>query len=149
MSASVRPALIAHRVHGFRDSNGKTNRVEAEEIASLVITCLGDPAYALNESRQPTTFGVISLLGVEQALLIEDLLRQRISPSTFAKHRLLCGSAAQFQGDERDVVFLSMVDGPPDNGQLPNVKKVQEASTRSDTTSPLAELEISSGLCIR
>ena len=119
MSASVRPALIAHRVHGFRDSNGKTNRVEAEEIASLVITCLGDPAYALNESRQPTTFGVISLLGVEQALLIEDLLRQRISPSTFAKHRLLCGSAAQFQGDERDVVFLSMVDGPPDNGQLP------------------------------
>jgi very-short-patch-repair endonuclease len=28
------------------------------------------------------------------------------------------GNAAQFQGDERDVVFLSMVDGPPDDGQL-------------------------------
>ena len=67
----------------------------------------------------PTTFGVISLLGVEQALLIEDLLRRRLSPSVFAKHRLLCGNAAQFQGDERDVVFLSMVDGPPDDGQLP------------------------------
>jgi very-short-patch-repair endonuclease len=120
MSASVRPALIAHRVHGFRDSNGKTNQVEAEEIASLVVTCLSDPAYALNESGQPTTFGVISLLGVEQALLIEELMRQRLSPSTFAKHRLLCGNAAQFQGDERDVVFLSMVDGPPDDGQLPN-----------------------------
>jgi very-short-patch-repair endonuclease len=120
MSASVRPALIAHRVHGFRDSNGRTNQVEAEEIASLVIACLTDPAYALNESRQPTTFGVISLVGVEQALLIEEVLRQRLSPSTFAKHRLLCGSAAQFQGDERDVVFLSMVDGPPDDGQLAN-----------------------------
>jgi very-short-patch-repair endonuclease len=24
----------------------------------------------------------------------------------------------QFQGDERDVIFLSMVDGPPDDGQL-------------------------------
>src|SRR5262249_19615660 len=70
------------------------------------------------EFEQPATFGVISLLGVEQALLIEDLLRQRLSPSTFAKHRLLCGNAAQFQGDERDVVFLSMVDGPPDDGQL-------------------------------
>jgi very-short-patch-repair endonuclease len=120
MSASVRPALIAQRVHGFRDSNGKTNQVEAEEIASLVITCLSDPAYALNESQQPTTFGVISLLGVEQALLIEEKLRQRLSPSIFAKHRLLCGNAAQFQGDERDVIFLSMVDGPPDDGQLPN-----------------------------
>lgn len=120
MSASVRPALIAHRVHGFRDSDGKTNQVEAEEIASLLVTCLSDPAYALNEFGQPTTFGVISLLGVEQALLIEELLRQRLSPSTFAKHRLLCGNAAQFQGDERDVVFLSMVDGPPDDGQLSN-----------------------------
>ena len=35
------------------------------------------------------------------------------------KHRLLCGNAAQFQGDERDVVFLSMVDGPPEDGKLP------------------------------
>lgn len=120
MSASVRPALIAHRVHGFRDTDGKTNQVEAEEIASLVVACLNDPAYALNEFGQPTTFGVISLLGVEQALLIEEMLRRRLSPSTFAKHRLLCGNAAQFQGDERDVVFLSVVDGPPDDGQLPN-----------------------------
>ena len=119
MSASVRPALIAQRVRGFRDSSGKTNQVEAQEIVSLVVTCLSDPAYTLNESGQPTTFGVISLLGVEQALLIEELLRQRLSPSTFAKHRLLCGNAAQFQGDERDVVFLSMVDGPSDDGQLP------------------------------
>jgi very-short-patch-repair endonuclease len=118
MSASVRPALIAQRVQGFRDPGGKINEVEAEEIASLVVTCLSDPAYALNESGQPTTFGVISLLGIEQALLIEEMLRQRLSPSTFAKHRLLCGNAAQFQGDERDVVFLSMVDGPPDDGQL-------------------------------
>jgi len=40
------------------------------------------------------------------------------SPDIFAKHRLLCGNAAQFQGDERDVTFLSIVDGPPDDGQL-------------------------------
>lgn len=120
MSAAVRPALIAQRVHGFREKKGATNAVEAEEITSLIVACLNDPAYALNESNQPTTFGVISLLGVEQALLIEELLRRRLSPSTFAKHRLLCGNAAQFQGDERDVIFLSMVDGPPEDGQLPN-----------------------------
>lgn len=57
-------------------------------------------------------------MGDEQALLIEQILRQRLSPDIFAKHRLLCGNAAQFQGDERDVIFLSMVDGPPDDGQL-------------------------------
>lgn len=71
-----------------------------------------------NKSGQATSFGVISLLGDEQALLIETLLRQRLSPDEFARHRLLCGNAAQFQGDERDVMFLSMVDSPPENGQL-------------------------------
>ena len=30
---------------------------------------------------------------------------------------MLCGNAAQFQGDERDVIFLSVVDGPPEDGQ--------------------------------
>jgi len=117
LAASVRPPLIAHRVYGFRTAGGKTNEVEAEEVASLVIACLNDSAYALNEAGYPTSFGVISLLGDEQALLIENILRLRLSPDVVAKHRLLCGNAAQFQGDERDVIFLSMVDGPPDNGQ--------------------------------
>jgi very-short-patch-repair endonuclease/transcription elongation GreA/GreB family factor len=117
-SSPVRPALIPHRVQGFRDEGKKINEVEAEEIASLVVACLGDPDYANNDFGQPTTFGVISLLGDEQALLIENLLRIRLSPDVFARHRLLCGNAAQFQGDERDIVFLSMVDGPPDDGQL-------------------------------
>src|SRR5215472_10921695 len=33
-----------------------------------------------------------------------------MSPDRYEMHRLLCGSAAQFQGDERDVVFISLVD---------------------------------------
>jgi very-short-patch-repair endonuclease len=117
-SVTVRPALVAYRVHGFRDDRGKTNQVEAEEIASLVIACLNDSAYAVNDLGQPTSFGIISLLGDEQGLRIESQLRRRLPPDVFEKHRLLCGNAAQFQGDERDVVFLSMVDGPPDDGQL-------------------------------
>jgi very-short-patch-repair endonuclease len=117
-SSPVRPAMISHRVNGYRDAAGKRNQIEAEEIASLVIACLGDPQYALNHFGRPTTFGVISLLGEEQALLIETILRRRLSPEVFAKHRLLCGNAAQFQGDERDVIFLSMVDGPVNDGPL-------------------------------
>ena len=118
ISAPVRPALVPHRVTGYRAGNDKTNPVEALEIASLVVACIEDASYGLNESGEPTTFGVISLLGVEQALMIEEILRQRLDAVTFIKHRVLCGNAAQFQGDERDVIFLSMVDGPPDDGQL-------------------------------
>jgi hypothetical protein len=43
LSASVRPALVSHRVNGYRDKPGKTNPVEAEEIASLLVACLDDP----------------------------------------------------------------------------------------------------------
>ena len=117
-SASVRPALVPQRVNGYRESQGKSNKVEAEEVASLITACLEDPAYAKNELGESTSFGVISLLGDEQAYLIESKLRERLAPDVFTKHRLLCGNAAQFQGDERDVVFLSMVDGPPDDGKL-------------------------------
>jgi very-short-patch-repair endonuclease len=117
-SAPVRPAVVAHRVQGFRDDQGETNEVEAEEIASLLIACLRDEAYARNDQGKLTTFGVISLLGENQALLIESKLRQRLQPDQFDRHRILCGNAAHFQGDERDVVFLSIVDGPPDDGTL-------------------------------
>jgi very-short-patch-repair endonuclease len=30
----------------------------------------------------------------------------------YERHRVLCGTSAQFQGDERDVVFVSVVDAP-------------------------------------
>jgi very-short-patch-repair endonuclease len=93
--------------------------VEAEEIASLLVACLEDPEYQRNEVGQPTSFGVNSLLGDDQALLIESTIRRHLTPDVFERHRLLCGNAAQFQGDERDVIFLSMVDGPPEDGQLP------------------------------
>src|SRR5579862_4011450 len=52
------------------------------------------------------------MVGMEQALYIDSLLRQRLPASEHKKRRLLCGNAGQFQGDERDVIFLSMVDSP-------------------------------------
>ena len=117
-SSNVGPAVVPQRVNGYRESQTKTNEVEAEEVTSLVAACLDDPEYVENEVGEPTSFGVISLLGDEQAYLIESMLRQRLPLDVFTKHRLLCGNAAQFQGDERDVVFLSMVDGPPQDGKL-------------------------------
>jgi very-short-patch-repair endonuclease len=70
-----------------------------------VIAAAEQPEYA------DRTFGVISLVGDEQACLIDSLLRKNLSEKEFKlKHNILCGNPAQFQGDERDVIFLSLVD---------------------------------------
>ena len=110
-SASVlKPALVAHRVEGFSD--GKINKVEAEEIANLIRACIELPEYAQK------TFGVITMVGEKQADLINEMLRARLNPVDYEQRRILCGNPAQFQGDERDVIFLSLVDSK-DDGQGP------------------------------
>ena len=67
---------------------------------------------------KPTTFGVVSLVGDKQALKVDGILRQRVEPAEYRRRQLLCGDSAQFQGDERDVMFLSVVDSPPDQPPL-------------------------------
>lgn len=107
-----RPATVAYRVKG-RSRSGKVNTDEALAVASLLIAASGQPEY------KDATFGVISMVGNEQALEIERLLRLYMPPTEYVKRRVLCGDAAQFQGDERDVMFLSLVDVPAEGGPLP------------------------------
>ncbi|MFC5947050.1 AAA domain-containing protein [Pseudonocardia lutea] len=87
-------------------SSTRTNPVEVDAIVAQVEKCIADPAY---DGR---TFGVISLLGTGQAKAIEKALLERITPEEWAARDLRCGDAADFQGSERDVVFLSMVAAP-------------------------------------
>src|SRR5207244_12855381 len=54
-----------------------------------------------------------------QALKIDGILRQRLEPAEYKRRQILCGDSAQFQGDERDVMFLSVVDSPPAEPPLP------------------------------
>ena len=103
------PHTVAHRVTGS-SRDGKVNRQEALAVASLLAAAVELPEYKKNEAGQPVSFGVVSLVGDEQAIEIDNLLRKHISPDRYELHRVLCGNAAQFQGDERDVVFISLVD---------------------------------------
>jgi superfamily I DNA and/or RNA helicase len=105
----LKPHTIAYRVQGST-RDGKVNRQEAEVTASLAVAALEQPEYQKNEFGDRTSFGVVSLVGEEQALEIDRLLRTHIPPDLYERHRFLCGTPAQFQGDERDVVFLSVVD---------------------------------------
>jgi very-short-patch-repair endonuclease len=62
------------------------------------------------------SIGVVGLLGDHQAKEIETLLQRFVDASEYKKRRIICGSAAHFQGDERDVMFLSMVYSPNPEG---------------------------------
>ncbi|CAH1087068.1 AAA domain-containing protein [Candidatus Nitrotoga sp. 1052] len=105
-STQIKPALVAHRVNGSKI--GKKNLVEAETIASLIVAAVEQREYA------GKTFGVISLIGDEQADEVDKMLRTRLDPVIYENRRILCGNPAQFQGDERDVIFLTMVDSKTD-----------------------------------
>lgn len=104
-SVTLHPNVIAHRVAGVV-SDSKVNSIEADSIASLICSAIKFPEY------KNKTFGVISLLGDQQAEEIDSRLHLRLSADVYQKHELLCGSPAHFQGDQRDVIFLSMVDSP-------------------------------------
>ncbi len=105
-----KPYIMAYRVEG--SSLNHTNEEEALVIASLLAASIEQPEY------DDATYGVISMIGDDQARLVELLLRRHLSPSDFVNRNILCGNSAQFQGDERDIVFLSMVDSPKGDGPL-------------------------------
>ena len=106
--ATLKPHIIAHRVEKGRAVN-ETNPAESLAIASLIRAAIEQPEYK-NKS-----FGVVSLVGDDQALEIERLLLHHLPPAEYESRRVLCGNAAQFQGDERDVMFLSVVDSAEEN----------------------------------
>nr|WP_244202129.1 AAA domain-containing protein [Streptomyces diastatochromogenes] len=108
------PLRAVHVADGWVEGSGQkqVNRPEAERLVDTVARCIADPAYA------GRSMGVITLLGAGQKFLIEDLLADRIPLDERQRRRLRVGNAEEFQGDERDVVFIGTVasltgpDGP-------------------------------------
>ncbi|MHC4548184.1 MAG: AAA domain-containing protein [Planctomycetota bacterium] len=103
-ASKLEPHLVSRRVKGTAEN--KINEKEALEVASIVSAMCRLPEY------EESTIGVISMVGTEQALYVDSILRRRLSVAEYQRRRLLCGNASQFQGDERDVIVLSMVDSP-------------------------------------
>lgn len=109
--AAPMPHVVEHVVAGaIRD--GKTNPEEARHIAALVATLVERDRDAAQ------TIGAVSLLGDEQAALIWECTAALVGAEQLERRRFVAGNSAQFQGDERDVMFLSMVDSPRE-GPLP------------------------------
>lgn len=107
----LEPIKVVHVTDGV-ELNNKTNEVEAQAIVDQIRKCLVEPRY------DGATMGVISLLGKEQARLIEHKLLDVVPPEEWSARELRCGDASDFQGSERDVIFLSMVKAPTEDKRL-------------------------------
>lgn len=91
---------------GFR--KGDVNPAEAIAIVNEIETILAD------ESLTGRSIGVVTLMGMEQAAHIHELVSKRISPADVLARRIVVGSPPMFQGRERDIMMVSMVLGPTD-----------------------------------
>jgi MoxR-like ATPase len=105
------PIKVVHLADGYEGTN-RTNPVEADAIVEQIQKCMAEPQY------DGATFGVISLLGKEQAKLIENKLFEAVAPGEWSARELRCGDASDFQGSERDVMFLSMVKAQDPNKRI-------------------------------
>ncbi|KHD35767.1 ATPase AAA [Clostridium acetobutylicum] len=97
------PVKVVKVKDGLKDNIRQTNENEAKAIVNSIIECCSDTKY------DNMTMGVISLLGEQQSELIESMLRHKLGEKEMLKRKILCGDAFSFQGDERDIMFLSLV----------------------------------------
>jgi len=120
----LEPVKTVHVANGYRNGTRSpkiVNEPEAKAIVQQIADCCEDPRY------NNKTFGVIALLGHAQSERIAKLLIQEIGAEEIERRKLICGKAYDFQGDERDIIFLSMVDAPGDNGLC---RKVTDEDTQ-------------------
>ncbi len=109
-STNLKPACVPRRVNGIREND--INRIEANDIILMIKAMIRHPAYS------GKSIGVISMLGEAQARLIQTMLLKEIDGVELETRRIQAGISGEFQGDERDVIFLSMVDSSPEEGTL-------------------------------
>jgi very-short-patch-repair endonuclease len=90
---------------GFNEGEGqnRVNKNEAIAIANKIKEVCSDTRY------NGKTIGVITLQGNKQANIIEQEILQQIGEQEYHNRKIICGNAAHFQGDERDIIFLSLV----------------------------------------
>ncbi|HOX72160.1 AAA domain-containing protein [Dokdonella sp.] len=115
-SERIDPPLVDLFVHGgVRDKHDR-NPMEAEAIADEIGAILDNPKFA------HCSLGVVSLLGMEQAKYIDEVVRGRFSVSELMRRKFECGDARTFQGSERDIMFLSMVADPGSHHALSGMR---------------------------
>jgi hypothetical protein len=89
------------------------NTTEADELLKQVQNMVTEPAY-----RDPIrTIGIIALHSPRQMKYLDAELRQRIGPDDIERFNIRVGMPPNFQGDQRNIILLSMVYDNP-NGAM-------------------------------
>lgn len=128
----LKPALVPVMVGGgYQNTNNKVNEPEAKAIVDKIAELLEDPSYQQRPDGHLCSFGVISLLAEDQAKYIKELLLRhpKIGEKIIEERNIVCGDAYAFQGDERDVMFLSMVKALDPNNPNDTVKAITDKGT--------------------
>ncbi len=108
------PIQTVFAENGFKNNND-VNEPEAAKLVESLVSLCRDPRYAIGEKKnRKRTMGVISLLGERQAKYISNLIARHpdMDERELEERRIICGDAYDFQGDERDIMFLSLVIAP-------------------------------------
>ena len=104
LASPVRAVFVGDGVRQALAPFGDVNLAEAAALVTQVADLVADPAY------RGKSIGVISLLSTSgQASYLLSALREAIGEDEMEARRLRVGDAYTFQGDERDVVLVSMV----------------------------------------
>ena len=84
------------------------NEIEAEALVAYLVEQIaeGTGELALRSGRgTPVTVGIISLLGMEQTRVLRRILLRSVTDAQLARHKIVVGDPASFQGDEQDHSF--------------------------------------------
>lgn len=125
----LKPALVPVLIeNGYQNTNNKVNEPEAKAIVEKIAELIDHPDYQQRPDGHLCTFGVISLLADDQAKYIKELLvrHPKIGEKVIEERNIVCGDAYAFQGDERDVIFLSMVKALDPNNQNDTVRALAD-----------------------
>lgn len=119
-------------VNGYR--RGDENGPEAEAVVDLIERFCADPQY------DGSDFGVVTLQGTAQAKLIWSKLYERLGSEIIRERNIRCGEPSNFQGDERDIIVISLVVATDPNNPtgrigamtgLPAERRINVAATRA------------------
>ena len=86
---------------------GKASRIINEPEAELIADKIAE--ICILDEYKNKTIGVITLQGNQQSNIIENLVVERIGEKEYFERKIICGNSSSFQGDERDIIFLSLV----------------------------------------
>ncbi len=97
----LKATYVASAISKIGSGKDPQNEQEAKALVAQIKKCISNPAY------DGKTFGVIVLQGKAQIQVIESVLSE-IDKKDIEERNIHVGTAYSFQGDERDVIFLSM-----------------------------------------